>query len=55
MIWVNWALRTALWCLSISCVKAFLLGPMQCAANEGREEALLVVIAPGPRREKAKR
>lgn len=47
MRWVNWALHTALQCLLISRVKAFLLGLMHSSANEGRENALSVVIETG--------
>ena len=49
MRWVNWALHTALQCLLISRVKAFLLGLMHSSANEGRENALSVVIETGLR------
>lgn len=54
MRWVNWALHTALWCLLISFVKAFMLEPTQCAANEGREEAILAVTATGPWKKEAR-
>lgn len=53
MRWVNWALHTALLCLLINRVKAFLLALMHSSVNERRENALRLVIETGLKRETA--